>query len=83
MTYFNPQMFVDQREVADRHLQIVEDFVDDLNRKLRAKRSRRTEQDVQVAVTNKLASLSMLSVYEVEIGTRRSMTAAGRSSRSI
>ena len=67
VAYFNPQMFADQRATAQRHLEQAEEHVADLNRRLRQKRAQRTRESVQVEVANKLASLSLLSVYDVEI----------------
>ena len=67
VAYFNPQMFADQRTVALRHLGRVQDFCADLNRKLRSRGGKRTRESVQVEVTNKLASLSLLSVYDVQV----------------
>ena len=68
VAYFNPQMFADQRATAQRHLEQAEEHVADLNRRLRQKRAQRTRESVQVEVANKLASLSLLSVDDVEIG---------------
>lgn len=64
---FNPQMFADQRATARRHLEKVEAHVADLNRRLSRGRSWRSREAIQVEVSNKLASLSLLSVYEMEI----------------
>ena len=67
VAYFNPQMFVDQRSTAQRHLTEIEDHVADLNRRLRRESCRRSRESVQVEITNKLASRALLSVYKVEL----------------
>ena len=67
VAYFNPQMFVDQRTTAMRHLRQIEEFVDDLNRRLWVSTRSRSVESVQVEVFNKLASRSLLSIYRVEI----------------
>jgi transposase len=65
--YFNPQMFVEQRSVFSRHRQAVEDFVDDLNRRLLLQTTRRQKESVRVEVHNVLAKSKMLKVYSVRI----------------
>ncbi len=71
MAYFNPQMFVEQRALFSRRRQRVEDFVDDLNRRLRSPSSTREKDSVRVEVHNVLARWSMLSVYDVRIRSVR------------
>jgi hypothetical protein len=68
VAYFNPQMLVERRETAARHLRDVEAFVADLNRRLRSPRSRQTEESVHTAIANKLTSLKLLSCFEVRVG---------------
>ncbi len=68
VAYFNPRMFVDQRALAINHLRLVEDFVTGLNQQLASGRGRDPEK-VRIEVTNKLASLSLLSVYKIRVET--------------
>ena len=70
VAYFNPQMFVDQRTTAERHLRQIEDFAADLNRRLNASKRTRTVESVHVELSNKLASYSLLSVYRVEVAKK-------------
>lgn len=67
VAYFNPQMFVEQRLRHSEHLKQVEYFVGDLNRRLRAKTSKRDEQNVRIEVSNKLSKYNLLGVYKVYI----------------
>ena len=67
VAYFNPQMFADQRTVALRQLGQVQDFCADLNRKLRSAGAKLDREAVQMQMAGKLASLSLLSVYDVEV----------------
>ncbi len=70
VAYFNPQMFVDQRTTAERHLRQIEDFAADLNRRLNASKRTRTVESVHVELSNKLASYFLLSVYRVEVAKK-------------
>jgi transposase len=65
--YFNPQMLVDQRAMARRHLDEIEAFVRDLNARLRHRSNKATRESVHAEVSAKLAARSMLSLYEVRI----------------
>lgn len=65
--YFNPQMFVDQRAVGERHRKEIEATVRDLNARLRRKGPMRTREAVYSEIAQKLAARSLLSVYEVNI----------------
>lgn len=65
--YFNPQMCVDQRTVAEDHRQSVEDFVADLNRRLRSERARLDADGARFLLTEKLASMSLLKVYRLSV----------------
>jgi transposase len=77
VAYFNPRMFVDQRALALNHLRLAEDYVAALNRQL-ASGSGRDPEKVRIEVANKLASLSLLSVYKVRLKT----IAKGRAGRA-
>jgi hypothetical protein len=76
VAYFNPQMFVDQRALAHNHLRLVRDFIADLNQQL-ASGGHRDPQLVHIEVANKLASLSLLSVFKVRIQTTTENPDAG------
>ncbi len=67
VAYFNPQMFVEQRSLLAGRRQRIEDFVDDLNRRLCSPQSNREKESIEVEVHNELAKSNMLSVYEVRI----------------
>lgn len=60
-------MFVDQRTLADTHRRAVQELVADLNRRLRRGRNQRTRESVYAEVANKLASLSLLSVFAIDL----------------
>ena len=63
VAYFNPQMFVDQRTIAERHCREIESYVRDLNLRLKGHHSRWTTESIHRDITNKLASRSMVSIY--------------------
>ena len=65
--YFNPQMLADQRLVAHRHRAEIDSFVADLNVRLKRADSRKTVQSVYAQVKRKLSSMSMVSVYRIDI----------------
>ncbi len=67
MAYFNPRMFVDMRTRAKKHLRELEEFVVDLNRRLRASTRKRTHESIAAEVANQLATYSLASVFEVDI----------------
>jgi hypothetical protein len=67
VAYFNPRMFVDQRTLGEKHRRLVEDFVVDLNRRLRRAPMRRSALSVQMELREELARWSMLSVYDFEV----------------
>ena len=67
VAYFNPQMFVDKRTRATRHMREIREFVVDLNRRLRCSTKERTCESVLAEVTNKLTSYSLASVFDVDI----------------
>jgi hypothetical protein len=65
--YFNPEMCVDQRTVAESHRQSVEDLVADLNRRLRSERARLDADGARFLLVEKLAALSLLKVYSIRV----------------
>lgn len=65
--YFNPQMFVDMRAIGEKHRREIEAHVADLNTRLKRKTARSTREAVYADITGKLASRSMLSIYNVQI----------------
>ena len=67
VAYFNPRMFVDQRTLGEKHRRLVEEFVVDLNRRLRRAPMRRSALSVQMELREELARWSMLSVYDFEV----------------
>ena len=71
VAYFNPQMFVEQRARLSERRQRIQDFVDDLNRRLGSPQSKREKGNVEVEVHNELAKSNMLTVYEVRISSVR------------
>ncbi len=58
-------MFVDMRTMGESSE--IEAHVRDLNSRLKRKSSKSTRESVYSDVTGKLASLSMLSIYKVQI----------------
>jgi len=71
VAYFNPQMFVDERTRAKKHLREIADFVADLNRRLRCSTKKRTRESIIAEVTNKLATYALVSVFDVDIRQRK------------
>lgn len=67
VAYFNPQMFVEQRALALERRQRIEDFLDDLNRRLRSPHSNRDKETIQVEVSNKLAGYNLLKTYHIKV----------------
>ena len=67
VAYFNPQMFVDQRTIAERHRQEIESYLQDLNLRLKGRHSRWTTESIHGDITNKLASRSMVTIYTPSI----------------
>jgi hypothetical protein len=78
VAYFNPAMFVEQRALLSQRRQRVEDFVNDLNRRLRSPNSQREKEAVRVEVHNAILRWKLLKVYEIRIRLVRDVQ-AGRS----
>jgi len=67
VAYFNPEMFLDQRDNARRKLERVESSVRALNRQLTSPRSRRDNSSVVAAVDRILRRDSLLGAFDVRI----------------
>jgi transposase len=69
VAYFNPYMFVEQRARILERRQRIEDFIADLNRRLRSPASHREKESIRIEVYNKLARWNMLKVYTIRIAS--------------
>jgi hypothetical protein len=69
VAYFNPILFLDQRATAQRRIQRVHDYVNELNSSLRSPRSRRDRNSTAAAVDRKLRRWNLVEAFEVEITT--------------
>jgi len=67
VAYFNPEMFVEQRALLAQHRQRIEDFIADLNRRLRSPHGQQDKDAVRVQVHNAIARWKFLKVYQVQI----------------
>lgn len=67
VSYFNPQMFVDQRITAKRKLQKLQDFVEDLNLRLKRSTRKRSHESILSEVDVKLRNLSMRSLCDAKV----------------
>ncbi len=67
VAYFNPEMFVEQREGAQRRLAEIAAFVDNLNRRLAAPCSKMTEGKIFADVHQKLRRYEFIEAYEVQV----------------
>jgi hypothetical protein len=65
--YFNPQMCIEQRSAAEAQRQAIEDLVADLNRRLRAERTRLDADGARFQLVERLAARSMLKVYGIRV----------------
>ncbi len=65
VAYFNPEMFVEQRRRAQRHLTEIDAFVAGLNRRLSSPRSRMTPDKIYAEVNRKLRSYDLIEAYEI------------------
>ena len=70
VAYFNPQLFADKRLRAQRHLDDIRAFINDLNRKLQGPGGRRTKLSALAAVDRKLRSYSLIDAFEVVVDER-------------
>ena len=64
---FNPERFLEQRQTAQEHLRKLEEFVTDLNRRLRSPSSRRKRDSVLAAVGGELRHRSWLDLFEIHV----------------
>jgi transposase len=71
VAYFNPEMFVEQRAGLAQRRRRVEDFVADLNRRLRSSNAQREKDAVRVELHNFIARWKLLNVYQVDIRSVR------------
>ena len=67
VAYFNPQRFVDARLAAAARLAKIEAFVEDLNRRLAAPRSRMTRDGIVAAVDRELRPHGLVEAFELNI----------------
>ena len=67
MLLFNPARFLAQRHTAREHLRKLEEFVTDLNRRLRSPSSRRKRDSVLAAIGGELRHRSWLDLFEIHI----------------
>jgi hypothetical protein len=72
VAYFNPDMFLEQRRTAQRHLDEIDAFVTGLNRRLESPRSKLTEPKIHVEVNQKLRRYDLIEAYEVSVEKRQS-----------
>lgn len=66
---FNPKRFLEQRRNAEEQLNKLNEFVNDLNRRLQSPHSRRNRNSVLAAVGAELKRRKLLSVFEIEVET--------------
>lgn len=67
VVYFNPRMFVESRDRANRRRQRIDDFVADLNRRLAAATRTREKESVYTEVATTLIGHNLLGVYRIHI----------------
>ncbi len=67
VAYFNPELLVRKRLRHRRRHRRLKEFVDELNHALRAPRSRKTEDDVRFAVTDRLSHAGVLRMFDFEV----------------
>lgn len=77
VAYFNPLLFVDKRQTAQRKLDRVYDFVDNLNRKLANPRSNHKKNSIVAAVDRVLRRDNLLGAFCFEV-TEREIDGSGR-----
>jgi hypothetical protein len=65
--YFNAEMFFSERIRAREKLAAVTDFVDDLNRRLKAPNARRDVSSIRAEIDRELRKRSLLEVFRIEI----------------
>lgn len=65
--YFNPQLFVDQRQRACQRLEAIRVFVDDLNTRLASPRSRMRRDQIAAAIDRQLRKDDLLEAFTLTI----------------
>jgi transposase len=61
---FKPKQFIEQRRTAEEKLSKLDEFIDDLNRRLRSPRSRRNRDSILATVGAELKERKLLSVFD-------------------
>jgi len=64
---FNPQRFLEQRQTASVQLEQLATFTDDLNRRLRSPRSRRTRDSILAVVGGELRHRHWIDLFDIEV----------------
>src|SRR5262249_30332069 len=67
VAYFNPERFVEERQIGHRKLQRIDTFVAELRAKLAASPGRYKPRGVVAAIDQKLREESLLDAYKVEV----------------
>jgi hypothetical protein len=70
VTYFNPEMLVEQRRRAQDTRKGIDGFIKQLNRRLARPRSRMNKNKILAEVYQKLRRHDLIEVYEVDIDSR-------------
>jgi hypothetical protein len=69
VVYFNPEMFVRQRQFASERMAQISSFIDDLNRRLASPQSRRSTASIHAEVGAKLKRYNLLDAFEIDVAT--------------
>jgi len=67
VTYFNSEMFVEQRRTAKQRLAEIGTFVESLNRRLAGPRSKMTKDKILAEVNQKLRRYELVEAYKVSV----------------
>lgn len=67
VAYFNPQMFVEQRGLAERKRAALYAYVADLNLRLASPGSRRNEVNIRAEIDQRLRRHDLVSLFEIEV----------------
>jgi hypothetical protein len=65
--YFNPEMFIDQRRIAQRRLADIEEFTRQLNGRLQSPRSKLNKAKALAQVEQKLKTWDLVEAYDVRV----------------
>jgi hypothetical protein len=74
VTYFNPEMFVEQRFRAQDKRKMIESFIKELNEQLARPRSRMNKNMILAKVYQKLRRHDLVELYEVNLASRDNPT---------